>query len=540
MTKDEGRTANSRPLIFVVRRSSFVVRHAMRGQFPHVRIVAALVLLISLAALSSVGLLSDGSRSSAAPSAIVSEGVEHVGADVWHEAGFRGAGAKIGILDSGFHHYDERIQQEELPADVITRSFREFEFGSVEDASGTVMAEIVFDLAPEAQLYLLEIAFSDVGQFTQAVDWLIEQEVDIILYARNWLVGSSGDGQGPLTDKIEEASASGILWVNKAGDAAQRHWRGEWEDLDGCPQMLDPTGLGVGCLDFAPGDDWNSIPNVVTGTLVSVGLRWDDGWDQNAEINYDLFVALEGTQITESSSSVPGAFGYPVEQVDWTVSDAGRYNVAVTRPPDETGSTRVELFLGWDINLAFEYRVPAGSIMTPADAQGALVVGAAHWTDDELEEFSSRGPTTDGRTKPDLVAPDGVSTVTYWLSDEVSCDQGGSGACGTGAAAAHIAGAAALVKSAFPSLNPDEIVAFLKDRALDLGPPGADNGYGWGRLRLGSPPGQEATPTPTSTLTATRRPTTATPTSIISPTPTATPGVELEAMLYLPIILKGE
>ena len=61
--------------------------------------------------------------------------------------------------------------------------------------------------------------------------------------------------------------------------------------------------------------------------------------------------------------------------------------------------------------------VPRGrTIGTPADAHGSFSVGAMshkNWETGPIESFSSRGPTTDGRLKPELVAPDGVETLSY-------------------------------------------------------------------------------------------------------------------------------
>lgn len=505
--------------------------------------VSAFVLLISFTTLPATSVLTKERSPSTSPLAIISEGVEHVGADVWHEAGLRGQGVKIAALDAGFEDYDERIEQGELPPNVITHTFTTSGFGTSGGKNGTVMAEIAFDLAPEAQFYLVDTLPSDVDQFNQAVDWLIEQEVDIILYARNWLVGSSGDGRGPLTTKINQATDRDILWVNSAGDSAQRHWEGGWKDEDGCPEALDPGQAGGGCMDFDVSDNWNDIPNVAADQLISVGLTWDDLWEMNAQFDYNLALSFQKRPTDWVSSHDPGFMRYPVESIVERVPDAGTYNVAITRPPDETGTTRLELFLGWDPGFEFEHKVITSSIMTPADAHGALVVGAADWRDDNLYDLSSRGPTNDGRTKPDLVAPHGVRTVTYGVPAEgARCPQPGSGACGSGTAAAHVAGAAALVKLAFPSFTSEEIADFLKNRAIDLGPSGADNEYGWGRLQLGPPPGQEATPTPTPTPTATAQPPTVTPTPTVSPspspTPTPTPGMELGVKLYLPVILR--
>ncbi len=104
-----------------------------------------------------------------------------------------------------------------------------------------------------------------------------------------------------------------------------------------------------------------------------------------------------------------------------------------------------------------------------------------------LEDFSSRGPSQDGRVKPDLVAPDGVSTATYGASNGVAYPSG-TGFFGTSASAPHAAGAAALVKERHPSYTPAQIQAYLEERAIDLGAAGKDNLYGSGRLSLGALP----------------------------------------------------
>jgi hypothetical protein len=53
---------------------------------------------------------------------------------------------------------------------------------------------------------------------------------------------------------------------------------------------------------------------------------------------------------------------------------------------------------------------------------------------------------------------------------------------GTSLAAPIVAGVAALVFSANPTLTPAEVEGILKDTALDLGPAGRDAGFGHGRV----------------------------------------------------------
>ncbi len=130
-----------------------------------------------------------------------------------------------------------------------------------------------------------------------------------------------------------------------------------------------------------------------------------------------------------------------------------------------------------------EYVVSANSLGQPADNPGAVTFGAVNWcTPDTIEPYSSRGPTTDGRIKPDVVGPDGVTNATY--PPLLAC----SGFSGTSAAAPHGTGAAALVKQRLPCYVPAELKAYLEASVVDLGDPGKDNTYGSGRLLLGAPP----------------------------------------------------
>lgn len=106
------------------------------------------------------------------------------------------------------------------------------------------------------------------------------------------------------------------------------------------------------------------------------------------------------------------------------------------------------------------------------------------WHTDVLRETSSRGPTTDGRIKPDLCAM-GQGSVTPDDYDHYQIS------AGTSAASPQVAGLAAALyqyyRSTHAGANPPSalVKAALLNTAEDLGAPGPDYSYGWGRIHAG-------------------------------------------------------
>jgi hypothetical protein len=134
------------------------------------------------------------------------------------------------------------------------------------------------------------------------------------------------------------------------------------------------------------------------------------------------------------------------------------------------------------------------SISYASVSKNVVVVGSANLTTERydgpasvvLSQTSSRGPTDDGRIKPDLVAPSTVSVTPSAASDNTYASAGG-----TSVSAAVVAGASALLLEQYRSLYSRDplsstLRALLIHTADETGiGDGPDYAYGWGILNAG-------------------------------------------------------
>jgi hypothetical protein len=116
------------------------------------------------------------------------------------------------------------------------------------------------------------------------------------------------------------------------------------------------------------------------------------------------------------------------------------------------------------------------SITDPGNADGVITVGSTHKYEPHaygISYFSSRGPTADGRMKPDLVAPGERIESTLPDGEKGPLD-------GTSQAAPHVSAAAAMLMARYPELNrePRRIKRILCESATDLGRERAFQGHG--------------------------------------------------------------
>jgi Subtilase family len=408
---------------------------------------------------------------------VVSQGVDRTGASALKDVAADGAGLRIAILDLGFGLGVASLQAAgELPpaARVEVRSFDPAAgivgtnaYGGFTD-HGELVAQTIYDYVPRANYLFVNYHTPD--DFVAAVDWLATQNVDVVVHSNNFLDGPF-DGTSAVARAVDRAAAAGILWFNSAGNYGEKHWSGPWADAD-----------GDGVLDWPGNQPW-TVTHQANHAL-TFHLSWTQppgGLTSDIDLTLERHEA-DGTWTAVAVSDDKQRLGAPPSERIAGVrpSVAGEFRLRAVLVNGAPPAGQLQLYAREDDIVALSGS-RLGSTPTPADAAGSISVGAVDWRSNTLTRYSSRGPTVDGRRKPELVAPTGTSLVDADDGDPIEVG-------GTSIAAPNAAGAAAVALGALrrSGLRPTvaEVRAMLARDAFDLGEPGPDLTFGAGRIRV--------------------------------------------------------
>ncbi len=403
--------------------------------------------------------------------AITSEGVAAMNAESWHASGNYGNGVKVAVIDGGFINLSAAQTAGDIPSSYSAQDFT----GSGLEAGtlhGTAVAEAVYDIAPQAELYLYRI--SDLTDFENAVDACIANGVHVVNHSMAWFnVGGYYNGTGLVCDIVDQGISAGLLWVNSAGNSALDHFRATFIDNGSGYHNFSGTGGNVNLIGPDPTHVYIHGP----GEVIQIVMNWNN-YPTTTE-DYDLYLfRWNGSTWTQVASSTikQSSSVAPEEYISYvnTITN-GMYGIVVKR---FSAATNVDFTL-FSLGNGFGYHTEASSLADPASVSDVITVGAIdqlNYASGPQESFSSQGPTTDGRIKPDVAAPDNCNSFAYgyWL--------------GTSLSSPHTAGICALIRSANPAFNAVDIRNYLYTSSVqDMGDPGKDNIYGWGKIQLPGP-----------------------------------------------------
>lgn len=358
----------------------------------------------------------------------LSRGLASIDADEVHHRGITGEGVRVGVIGSGFDRSHDAIA-----GNVAARRAIGAASADGDGRHGTAVAEIVARTAPDSALYLADVGKGPTaGQYADAIDWLVENDVDVVVDAGSYFPVANGR-TSRITAAAERASERGVVFVTSAGNYANRHWTGESD--------------GDGWVAFPGGSQGNGLADGnVTSGRVTLRLTWDGDADYDIYLyrlsNGEKRVVAKSVRRQAENGSLP-----PSESLDVAVPK-GRYYVSAYAHEDDGNETRVRLF---SARQTLQYATEEGSVVAPATSEHVISVGAYDSGTGTLQPYSSRG---DDPGDVDIEAPDGYKTAV--LGDFQ----------GTSAAAPYVAGTAALMESSGRDLSPTETERILERTAV--------------------------------------------------------------------------
>lgn len=257
-------------------------------------------------------------------------------------------------------------------------------------------------------------------------------------------------------------------WINKDDSV---HYQKPPNQIPGDP--YDQDGHGTATMSTLGG----YFPGQLIGPAFDVEfyLSKTEAGESETPVEEDYWLeALEwmesqGVEVV-SSSLIYKPFDLPHNQ--YSYKDMNGKTTLIVRAADLAAKLGVVVVN----SMGNEYQKDPPSIVSPPDGENVIAVGAVD-SSGKIAVFSSNGPTSDGRIKPDVVAMgvDVYAAASYSFTYDTA---GYSYTSGTSFSAPLTAGVCALILSVHPELTPDQVKEALKMTANKKDSPG--NVYGWG------------------------------------------------------------
>lgn len=418
--------------------------------------------------------------------------------DVAHRAnaargvyGVNGSGVKVGVLSTAVDSLAAMQGSGDLPGVTVLPG----QAGSG-DTEGTAMLEIVYDLAPAAQLYFAT-GFESEASMANNIVQLANLGCDVIVDDIGYLLAPVFQ-DGIIAQRVDQVAAQGVLYFSAAANSGNLSTAssGTWEGNFSAGGTFD-FGSTSGTVHSFGG----SLTDQLTATQGNIiTLQWSDPWGDSAN-DYDLCaLSADESQVLACSTVEQNGDDAPLELL--TNPSAGIKLVVVN-----FGGLASPRFLHLATNRGRLQFATSGETNGHSAAVGAFSVAAvdvatalggafAGGAVNPVTDYSSDGPrriffnangsaitpgnflATGGtlRQKPDIAAAAGVSTASSVLGGPFNPFDG------TSAAAPHAAAIAALMLDASPGATQAQVRQAFASSALDIMAPGIDRDSGYGLI----------------------------------------------------------
>jgi Ca2+-binding RTX toxin-like protein len=411
-----------------------------------------------------------------------------------------GSGIKIGVISDSYNRKNGETQDiltGDLPGaenpNGYTTSVEILADGTnpYGKDEGRAMLQIIHDIAPGAEL-MFHSAVSKT-EMASAVRELQQAGADIIVDDLGF-VNQSFFQDGIIAQAVNEVAAKGVVYLSAAGNDGERSYEDTFRPTN------NPVNFSFDNQDYiahnfnSNGEDIFNSFTLPQGKSLTLTFQWDDNFD-NAVHDLDIFVVrnndLNNLDIVAYSAD-DNIGNNPLETISFANNtDTDQFSILIAQRDNIATHPENIKYISFSSKAEnFEYGHDSSTIFGHPNAAGAIAVGAVRYhTPSEIKSSSSVGgtpilldengnplETSEIRLKPDITAPDSVSTTV----------EGFETFSGTSAAAPHVAGVTALMLQASGgegSLTPDEVRTLLQQTANDIAASGIDYHSGAGTVQ---------------------------------------------------------
>lgn len=308
---------------------------------------------------------------------------------------------KVAILDNGWTGHEGAIGKS-LPAGTVYHNGKasDADLGQAINFHGVIMAKIVSAVLRESQaetdIELHLINSFGYTKFADAVDRVINDKFDLVLYSQVWEFGGNGDGKGFINAQVDRAVKAGVVWVNASGNfgklARLAPVDGKVEGDTEWVIFKDAKGKAASSAKF------KCAAAAKEQCTVKLVLAWNDFKD-DAETGTDkdldlIILDKSGNQVGISERNQR----LKADAADKTVSiiprelievklASGTYDIRVKIKSKNFSAAQDQLRLNLSgSGVTLEQPSQDETLLAPADNPGVIVVGAS----DDPQSSSSK------------------------------------------------------------------------------------------------------------------------------------------------------
>jgi hypothetical protein len=388
-----------------------------------------------------------------------------------------GSGIRVGVLSDSFNDLGGAAADEAdgaLPPAADIDVIKDLASGGTDE--GRAMMQIIHEIAPGASLAFYT-AFNSEQDFANGILALAAAGCKVIVDDVSYF-DEPFFQNGVVAQAIQTVEAEGVTYVTAAGNDASNGYQAAWTPTSGTYQgqvLNDAESFGGRLVQTV------SINTEGNGDAFPLLLEWNQAYGTVSSSTADLEMLVfnsNGQLVGTATNTSSGEPTNPWLEYDFTQS--GTYYIAIENlhPNTDPGLIK-EVAEGDGVPFTIS-GANAGTVYGHAMTSGAITAGAVSaantpafgFSEPVSESFSSSGAGTEllfANNGTALSSPDSLDPVVVSGIDDIHTTVSDlSDFYGTSAAAASLAGVAALILSAYPSLAPAQVAQILEASALPM------------------------------------------------------------------------